>query len=70
MASSIINHFQGKYRFLSNFYICCIVYEDLVHISVEHAYQAAKTPILSEKEYIQAMDTPGHAKRAAYAITI
>ncbi len=38
-----ITSFTGEYRFLSNFYPCTVLYEDMKYPSVEHAYQAAKT---------------------------
>lgn len=39
---SIVRVFEGKYRFLSNFWSCFIQYEGLEFPSVENAYQAAK----------------------------
>ena len=38
----MITSFSGKYKFLSNFYACRLVYEDILYPSVEHAYQASK----------------------------
>jgi ribA/ribD-fused uncharacterized protein len=35
--------FNGKYRFLSNFYPSVVEFEGIVYPTVEHAYQAAKT---------------------------
>lgn len=43
--------FQGKYRFLSNFYPVRIEYEGDFYPSVEHAYQASKT--LDRKQRVQ-----------------
>jgi ribA/ribD-fused uncharacterized protein len=40
----MIIEFQGKYRFLSNFWICDVPYDGLTYPSSEHAYQAAKLP--------------------------
>jgi len=39
----MIDTFQGKYEFLSNFYYCMIFFEDHWYPSTEHAFQAAKT---------------------------
>lgn len=38
----MIQELRGKYRPLSNFWSCFIVYRDIVYPSVENAYQAAK----------------------------
>lgn len=38
-----IEEFQGKYRFLSNFWGAPVEFEGLCYPSVEHAFQAAKT---------------------------
>lgn len=38
-----ISEFTGKYRFLSNFYTCAVMFEGITYPSVENAYQAAKT---------------------------
>jgi len=56
--------FFGEYRFLSSFWLVPIVYEHVVYPSVEHAYQAAKSPNLLIKKNISEMRTPGEAKRA------
>lgn len=59
----MINSFSGKYRFLSNFYPCRIVVEDIIYPSTEHAYQAMKTEDTSLRMDISLLDTPGKAKR-------
>ena len=38
-----IDSFNGRFRFLSNFYPCSIPAQGLVFRSAEHAYQAAKS---------------------------
>jgi|SRR5579864_2310407 len=65
-----IDRFVGRYRFLSNFWITPIVFGVDIYKSVEHAYQAAKTNILSERERIQAAPTPGDAKCMGRTITL
>src|SRR6266568_5643057 len=65
-----IDKFQGRYRFLSNFWITPIVFGVDIYKSVEHAYQAAKTNILSERELIQNARTPGEAKRMGKTVTL
>jgi ribA/ribD-fused uncharacterized protein len=55
----VIGPFEGKYRFLSNFYLAEIEFEGLVFPSVENAYQAAKTTDLDKREdflYISAVE--------------
>ena len=59
-----INKFTGKYRFLSNFYISEIKYEDQLFPSSEHAYQAAKTTDKALREILtDAGVSAGQAKR-------
>lgn len=38
----MIDKFDGKYRFLSNFWKCVVEYNGIIFPSVEHAYQARK----------------------------
>jgi ribA/ribD-fused uncharacterized protein len=58
-----ITRFAGIYSFLSNFYLCLIVYKEIYYPSVEHAYQAAKTLDFDERHKIAGMRRPGQAKR-------
>jgi ribA/ribD-fused uncharacterized protein len=59
-----IDSFEGKHRFLSNFWPCTIKHEGKLYASVEHAYQASKTidPVLRDKFSCKPI-TPGQAKR-------
>jgi ribA/ribD-fused uncharacterized protein len=57
-----ITTFQGEHRFLSNFWPCCMVWEELVYPTLEHAYAASKTDDPSVKRMIQLCATPGDAK--------
>ena len=66
----MIKEFQGKYRFLSNFYPVFIEYDGKTYPSVEHAYQAAKTLDLKERDKIRQATTPGQAKKLARSITL
>ncbi len=56
----MINHFNRKYFFLSNFYECPVFYEGLVYNSTEAAFQAAK--ILYGREYFTRMNPPAAKK--------
>jgi ribA/ribD-fused uncharacterized protein len=75
----VIDRFRGKYRFLSNFYICSIeVQEDIpnhgavniVYPSVEHAFQAAKSFALWYRLAVREADSPGDAKRMGKEIRL
>ena len=64
----VIDLFDGKYAFLSNFYLCDIEYEGQKFTSTEAAFQAAKvigaTPAETKKlreEFTKAL--PGKSKR-------
>lgn len=62
MVVEIIGPFRGEYAFLSNFYLSPIVYAGLTWPTVEHAFQAAKSLSVSEREGIRACRTPAEAK--------
>lgn len=59
----VINSFRGEYHFLSNFYPCTVILDDMEYSSVEHAYQAAKTLDLEVRRKIKEAPTPGQAKK-------
>lgn len=59
----MIDNFWDEYRWLSNFYMVPVFYEGVWYPSSEHAYQAAKTVILSERLMIRDCKTAGKAKR-------
>lgn len=58
-----ITSFQGEFRFLSNFWLAPVMYDNLEFPSTEHAYQAAKTDSQMYREMIRDAKTPGQAKR-------
>ncbi|MDP4224846.1 MAG: NADAR family protein [Bacteroidota bacterium] len=58
-----IEEFQGKYRFLSNFWPALIVYDGIAYPTVEHAYQAQKTTNEKLRQMVSEFKTPGEAKR-------
>lgn len=60
---SVINGFQGPFRFLSNFYRVQVEMDGFLYPSVEHAYQAAKTLDVGSRTTIQLATKPGDAKR-------
>jgi hypothetical protein len=67
----MITDFHAKgYEFLSNFYPVPIGYEGKEYKSVEHAYQAAKTLDLVERERIRACFTAAQAKKAGKTVKV
>lgn len=59
-----LDTFQGKYRFLSNFWPCEITYNGYNYKSTEHAYQAAKTIDKEDHDYVATAKTPAATKKA------
>ena len=55
--------FRKEFYFLSNFYSARILWEGMFYPTVEHAYQAAKSNLSSERHTIKNARTPGEAKR-------
>jgi len=53
---SEIKGFQGKYRFLSNFWPCLLKFEGLAYLSSEAAYQASKSSNPETKEKFTSID--------------
>lgn len=66
----MITSFSGEYRFLSNFWVHPILFEGMIYPSNEHAYVAAKTIVLSERELIQKLETPAEAKKYGRTIDL
>jgi len=63
-----ITSFSGKWSFLSNFSTSPVMYDKELYPTVEHAFQAAKTLNLDERQKIQKAKTPGAAKRLGRAV--
>ena len=59
----VIDRFEGKYEFLSNFYPSPISYLGRPFATVEHMYQTYKTLDPTWQRDIQYAKTPGMAKR-------
>ena len=55
--------FSGKYRWLSNFWYVNIYIQGTMYLSVEHAYQVAKTDDQIMRQKILQATTAGEAKR-------
>lgn len=66
----MIDCFFNEYYFLSNFYPSVVNYEGIEYSTVEHAYQAAKTNDLAQREKIKNIIRPGDVKKAGKAVTL
>lgn len=66
----IIDTFRGLNGFLSNFWECPVMYDGVVYPSSEHAFQAAKTLDLNERETVRLCKTPGDAKRTGKLVSL
>lgn len=58
-----IDHFDGEYRFLSNFWPCEIVYEGITYPSTEHYYVAMKTTDPELRKQASLVSTSGKVKK-------
>ena len=65
----VIGKFEGKYRFLSNFFEVAVYYDGLVFRSAENAYQASKTDDRPTQEYFQDLE-PAAVKKAGRIIPL
>ena len=66
----MIDKFEGKYRWLSNFWESPIWYEAARYPSVEHAYQAAKTFDEERREKIRLAKDAKVAKRMGKSVVL
>lgn len=60
---ALIDRFEGRYRFLSNFSPAEVEMYGLIYTTTEHAFQAAKTLNKAARELIRQAPDPGSAKR-------
>lgn len=67
---SAITRFAAEYRWLSNFALAVVQLDGVSYPTVEHAYQAAKTLDISERNQISSCASPGEAKRAGRHVTL
>jgi len=64
-----IDDFRGDYHFLSNFAPARVMLDGMQFPTVEHAYQAAKTLEIEEREHILGASTPGLARKMGRKLT-
>ena len=70
MTTTTITHFQGEFRFLSNFWRAPVQIDGVTYPTAEHAYQAAKCVHASEAARIATCYSPGQAKRLGRIVTL
>ena len=66
----MIDNFDMKHAFLSNFYWNDIEFEGIVYPTNEHFFQAMKTLNIEERRVIANCRTPGQAKRMGRKVTL
>ena len=66
----MINKFDMKYAFLSNFYWNDVEYEGITYPTNEHMFQAMKTLDTDERRAIARCLTPGQAKRMGRKVAL
>ena len=67
---SRINAFSGPYAFLSNFWLVLVELDGAAYVSVEHAYQAAKSTDFAARESIRTARSPSLARRLGRRLTL
>lgn len=67
---SVINSFLGEHDFLSNFYPAIVHLDTEAYLTVEHAYQAAKTNDPKERKKIRDTHSPFRAKQMGKKVTL
>lgn len=70
MNIEVIDSFRNEYFFLSNFSPCRIRYKDDLYLTVEHAFQAAKSLNKKERLKIRNAKTPNEAKGLGRAVKL
>lgn len=67
---NIIDVFDGRYAFLSNFYEHPFMFDGKVYLTAEHAFQAMKATNEYDRQLIANAKTPGQAKRLGRKIRL
>lgn len=65
-----IDSFSKEYRFLSNFWPCEVLLDGDLYTSTEHAFQAAKTLDLVERQTIRECRLASDAKKLGRTVTL
>lgn len=64
--SNTISEFRGEYGFLSNFYAVPVVFEGLMYLNSEAAFQSAKTTDMSVREEFTHLSAVDAKRRGRY----
>lgn len=64
------NSYDKDLGFLSNFYERSFEYSERKWASSEHAYQAMKSPVISQQDWVRASVSPGQAKKRGRQLAI
>jgi hypothetical protein len=66
----MIKEFQGKYRWLSNFWTVKVILEGTEYKSVEHAFQSAKSDDPNWKLYCKNTERAGEIKKLSRSVKL
>jgi len=66
----MIGPFDGKYRWLSNFYVSDVEYEGVIYKTAEHAFQAAKSLNPERRKWVEEAEYPAQAKKRGRQLVI
>jgi ribA/ribD-fused uncharacterized protein len=66
----MIDNFEGRYAFLSNFYPSPMEIDGIIYPTNEHFFQAMKVLTPKERKVIAAAETPGLAKRLGRQVNL
>lgn len=69
-APAVIDHFTGRYAFLSNFHRHPLTFEGEQYPTSEHAFNAAKTLDPDERARVQHAPSPAQAKAVGQTVTL
>lgn len=67
---TVVERFEGRWWFLSNFFVSPLTVAGVAYPSAEHAFNAAKTADPAQAEMVRAAPTPGAAKRIGRQVTL
>lgn len=67
---NIVDSFEGKFRFLSNFWPAPTQYQGIIYPSAEHTYVASKTDDPELRKIVLLLEKPGEAKRLGRSFPI
>ncbi len=70
MADEPVLSFAGEFEFLSNFHPSTVHLDGISYPTVEHAFQAAKTPDPEQRKRIRSCSTPAKAKAAGRGVDL